>query len=114
MVRVKIIIVCVIKKSSKFKLFNTKPIFSLFSFLRIVADILNILQPLYVFVIFCCKKNVWDTIRGRDRRKTIISTARAKRKTAESAAGMRMTDMSKGKYSTHGTMTSVTDVSTHV
>ena len=54
---------------------------------RIVADILNMLQPVYVFVIFVCKHNVLNIILGHDaRRTTAISSAAAKRRKQSQAS----------------------------
>ena len=41
-------------------------------------DVLNMLQPLYVFIIFVLKKNVIDVILGRDKKKTISKTTKSK------------------------------------
>ena len=74
------------------------------------------IQPLYVFVIFCCKRNVYDAIMGIDKRKTIISS-RAKGRSATSNQ-MRMSNIkgknrsSTGQSSVMDDQTALTNVST--
>ena len=43
-------------------------------------DVLNMLQPLYVFIIFVLKKNVIDVILGRDKKRTVSKTTKSKQK----------------------------------
>ena len=45
---------------------------------RYFSNVLNMLQPIYVFVIFVLKKNVIDVILGRDKKKMLSKTARSK------------------------------------
>ena len=45
---------------------------------RYFSNVLNMLQPLYVFAIFVLKKNVIDVILGRDKKKMLSKTARSK------------------------------------
>ena len=40
---------------------------------RYITDMLNMLQPVYVFIIFVLKRNVINVILGRDRKKRISS-----------------------------------------
>ena len=45
---------------------------------RYLTDVLNIIQPLYVFIIFVLKKKVIYVIMGRDRRKSVTKTSKSK------------------------------------
>ena len=36
---------------------------------RYLTDVLNMLQPLYIFIIFVLKRNVIDVIKGKDKKK---------------------------------------------
>ena len=65
------------------------------------------IQPLYVFVIFCCKRNVYDAIMGIDKKKSIISS-RAKGRSGTSNQ-MRMSNIKGGNRSSTGQSSIVDD-----
>ena len=47
---------------------------------RYLTDILNMLQPVYVFMIFVLKRNVIDVIQGKDKKRRTKSKASSKSK----------------------------------
>ena len=54
------------------------------------------MQPVYVFVIFCCKRNVYDAIQGTDK-KRIISRSRTKGRSVTSSQ-MKMVRIKGGDH----------------
>ena len=68
-------------------------------FQRYVTDMLNMLQPIYIFIIFVLKKNVMNTMLGRDKKKTITTKTKS-RKTARTLL----------KNTSTGTLTMKSDV----
>ena len=50
----------------------------------IIADIIQLMQPFYVFVIFCCKRNVLNVIQGKDDPRKTSKATRSKGKTTKS------------------------------
>ena len=67
-------------------------------FFRIVADIINMLQPFYVFIIFCCKRTVLNVVMGKDIRKTYISSRRSSKTRSTINHRMQMSSLQRREY----------------
>ena len=61
----------------------------------ISADIINMMQPFYVFVIFCCKRNVVKVVTGKDAPRKSSKATRSRGRTTKST-GIQMSTIQKG------------------